>query len=155
MYFMLIQTSIFNTNKWRHERKKLFFDNAENSKPNTRRHRHDDDDDHHHHLYSLLQGIGNSVFSDSMINLLFKIFFRHCMLSLSVGFVVIQLRRKSAWVRISDRLISAESINQTHMKGAPKVMPPIYFHGNYKRHWVHSNADGKSKLSATEHYRCT
>ena len=36
-------------------------------------------------------------------------------------------------------------------RGAPKVMPSIYYHGNYERYREHNDAIRKSKFSATKH----
>jgi len=38
---------------------------------------------------------------------------------------------------------------------ALKVMPPIYFHGDYNRYKEHNNTIGWSKFSATKHYFST
>jgi hypothetical protein len=65
----------------------MFFDNAENSKLNTRRRRlrRRHHDHHQYHPHPLLQGIGTLVSSDFMKKLLFKIFYRHCMFRLPIG----------------------------------------------------------------------
>ena len=42
-------------------------------------------------------------------------------------------------VEISNNALELEARNLVCTRAAPKVMPPVYFHGNYNRYKAHNN----------------